>query len=113
MSGFWSRQVFGEGIDERGRCGDPSDLVHRRMLVKMVTHIEKVKNVPLLGRHRCRSDADVVERLAVCGHPDGEGEVLREPRLSRELGSQWNVWGHIAPLPIASEHDLGEDFPGE
>ena len=27
---------------EHGRRGDPSDLIHRRMLVKMVTHVEKV-----------------------------------------------------------------------
>ena len=83
------------------------------MLVKMVTHTKKVKSDSILGRHRCRSDADVVERLAVRGHPDKEGEVLRETRLSRELESQWDDWRHIAPLPIVSEHDLGEDFPGE
>ena len=89
--------MFGEGIDEHGRCGDPSDLVHRRMLVKMVTNTKKVKGVSIPGKHRCRSDANVVERLAIRGHPDGGGEVLRETRLSHELESQWNDWGHIAP----------------
>ena len=83
------------------------------MLVKMATHVKKVKYDSLLSRHRCRTDAEVVERLAVRGHPDGVGEVLRESRLCRELESQWNDWRHILPLAIATEHDLGEDFPGE
>ena len=55
------------------------------MLVKMVTHVKKVNIDSLLGRHRYRTDADVVERLAVRSHPDGVGEVLREPRLCRKL----------------------------
>ena len=83
------------------------------MLIKMVTHIEKVKSDSLLGRHRCWSDADVVERLAVRGHPDGEGEVLREARLCCQLEGQGDDGGHVTPFPITSEHDFGEDLSGE
>ena len=79
----------------------------------MVAHIKKVKSVSLLGRHRCRMDANVVEGNAVSGPPDEKGEVLREPRLRRELEGQCNDWRHILPLAIATEHDLGEDFSGE
>ena len=75
--------MLGESIDRHGRFGDPSDLIHRRVPIKMVTHIEKVKSESLIGRHQFRSDADVVKRLAIRGHPDGEREVLRETRLSR------------------------------
>ena len=60
-------------------------MIHRRMLVKMVTHVKKVKSDSFLGRHRYWTDTDVVEILAVRGHPDGVEEVLREPRLCREL----------------------------
>ena len=73
--------MLGKCIHKHGGRRDPSDLIHRRMLVKMVTHVKKVKSDSLLGRHRCWTDADVVEGLAVRGHPDGVGEVLREPTL--------------------------------
>ena len=78
-----------------------------------MTHIEKVKSFAFFSRHRYRSDADVVGRLAGRGHFDGKGEVLRETRFSRELESQRNYYRHIAPLPVASINDLGEDFSGE
>ena len=47
---------------------------------------------------------------AVHCHPGRLGDVLRKPKVCRQLEGKWKDWWFNLALAIATKNDFGEDF---